>query len=87
MRSACSSLAAIALDLQPTQPAVETLGNRWRWLSGPAIAFHADRPRVRLGPVGFLDGFLRILTRTLRADVRTHDATAPDYLSALRAHR
>src|SRR6185312_2763299 len=64
--------------------AVETPGNCWRRLGRPAVTFHANRPCVSLGPVSFSDGFLRILTRTFRADVGAHDATAPDYLSAHR---
>src|ERR1700754_1556423 len=43
-RQACPRLAAVALDLQPAQAAVEALRRRLRW---SAVAFHLDGPRFR----------------------------------------
>jgi hypothetical protein len=39
-RKAGAGLTAIALDLKPTIPAIETLRDCWGRLRGPAKAFH-----------------------------------------------
>ena len=85
-RQACSGLAAVTLDFEPGQSAVQALRDRRRRLSRPTIAFHPDRPRLSLGAVRIQDGLLSSFTSSLGADVGAHDATTPDYLPALRAH-
>ena len=39
-RQACPALAAVALDLEPDNTAVEALYYRWSRLGGPTVALH-----------------------------------------------
>ncbi len=75
-------LAAIALDLQPAQSAVNALPDRRRRLRGLAVAFHADRPCLRLRAVGraggFPGGFAGSLGAHLRAMIRPPQMTSRD---------
>src|ERR1700737_873962 len=51
-RKARAGLAAVALDLEPAEPAIEALPDGGRRLRRPAGALHADRPRFGLRAVG-----------------------------------
>jgi len=85
-RQARPGLAAIALDLEPAQPAVEALGDRWGRLRGPAIAFRPQRPCAGLRAIGLTGGFLCVFPGLPRAYVGAHDLAAPDHLSRFGAH-
>ena len=85
-RQARPGLVAIALHLEPAQTAAKTLTDRWRWLGWAALALHADRPGFRLRSISFPSGLLRGFPGALGADIGSHDAATPDYLSAFRAH-
>src|SRR6516165_1244062 len=85
-RQARARLASVALDLKPSEPAVEALSNGRRRLRGAAVAFHPDRPQFGLCTVGIALGRLRQLTRVLGADFRAHDPATEDDLAFLGAH-
>src|SRR6516165_2755312 len=85
-RQARSRLTSVALDLKPSEPAVEALSNGGRRLRRAAIGFHPDRPQFGLCVVGIALSLLRQLTRVLGADFRAHDPAAEDDLALLRAH-
>jgi hypothetical protein len=52
---------------------IEALPNGRGRLGGPAVAFHAERPRLGLGAVGVPDCLLGSLPGALGAHLRTHD--------------
>jgi len=54
-RDAGLRFAPVASDLQPAVTAAKTLRDRWRRLSRPAVALHADRPCFSLGTIGLAD--------------------------------
>src|ERR1700736_7026924 len=47
-RKARAGLAAVALDLEPAEPAIEALPDGRPWLRRPAVALPADPPRFGL---------------------------------------
>ena len=51
-RQARARLASVALDLKPSEPAIEALRNGRRRLRWAAIGFHPDRPQFGLCAVG-----------------------------------
>src|SRR5258708_9750322 len=77
---------AIALDLEPSQAAVEALADRWRRLRRATVPFHPDRPCFRLGAVGLTGGLLRGFARSLRPYFRADDPATVNYPTRLRAH-
>jgi hypothetical protein len=85
-RQARARLASVALDLKPSEPAVEALSNDRRRLRWAAIGFHPDRPQFGLCAVSIALSLLRQLTRLLGADFRAHDPATEDNLALLRAH-
>ena len=83
-RAAGSRVSCIgALDLKPSEPAIEALSDGRRRPRWAAIGFHPDRPQVGLCTVGIAVGLLRRLTRVLGADFRAHDPAAEDDLAFL----
>ena len=50
-RQARPRLASVALDLKPSEPAVEALSNGRRRLRWAAIGFHPDRPQFGGGAI------------------------------------
>ena len=85
-RQARSRVAAVALNLQPAEPAIEALRNRRRRLRRPATAFHPDRSRFGFGAVGFAKGLDRRFPRVLGADPRAQNRAPIDRLARLCAH-
>jgi hypothetical protein len=85
-RQARARLAAIAFDLEPAEPAIETLRDRRRRLRRPAIPLHPDRPRFRLRTVGRADRLPGRVARGVGADVRADDAAAEMALTRPLAH-
>jgi hypothetical protein len=85
-RQARAGLAAVALDLEPGEPAIDALPDRRRWLRRTAVALHADRPRFGLRAVGLANGFPGGFLRALGADFRAPDAAAVECLAGLGAH-
>src|SRR6516225_4908835 len=85
-RQARTRLASVALDLKPSEPAVEALSNGRRRLRWAAIGFHPDRPQFGLCAVGIALSLLRQLNRVLGADFRAHHPAAEDDLAFLGAH-
>lgn len=63
-------LTARALDFQPAESAVDALADRRGGLCGASKAFHADRPGLGLGSVGFANGRLGALASSLGSDLR-----------------
>src|SRR5258707_1196275 len=68
-RKAGLGFAAAALRPQQALPAIEALRDGRRGLRGPAISFHADRPRLGLGAIGLADRLPGFFPRTLVADL------------------
>src|ERR1700736_6793169 len=80
-RKARAGLAAVALDLEPGEPAIEALPDRRRWLRRPTVAFHPYRPRVSLGTIRLANGFPGGFASSFCAHLRAADLAAPDNLS------
>src|SRR5258708_25429479 len=81
-----AGLTAIALDLEPSEAAVEALADRWRRLRRATVPFHPDRPCFRLGAVGLTGSLLRGFARSLRPYFRADDPATVNYPTRLRAH-
>src|SRR5258705_6870649 len=85
-RKARAGLAAVALDLEPAEPAIEALPDGRRWLRRPAKTLHADRPGFGFGAVGRANGLFGGLPRALGADLRAPDPAAIDGFAGLCTH-
>jgi hypothetical protein len=67
-------LAAIALDFEPTEPAMKTLPDCRGRLSRTTVPFHPQRPRVGLGAIRLTSGLHGLFARMLGAHLRRPDA-------------
>jgi hypothetical protein len=81
-RDAGLRFALVASDLKPSVTAAKTLRGRWRRLSRPTVALHADRHAFGLGPIGLTKG----LRSCFCANLGASDPAAEDNLAGLGAH-
>jgi hypothetical protein len=85
-RKAGPGLTALTLDLEPAQPTIEALRDRWGWLHRPAVPLHPDRPGFGLGAIGFANRFLRLFAGVLSADLGARYPGAKEDLARFHAH-
>ena len=85
-RQACPSLTSVAFDFEPAVSAIQTLVDRWGWLSGSTEAFHLLRPCQAVGGARLAHGFRSAFPSMFGVDARAPHPVAPYPLSCWSAH-